>query len=88
MVEGSWSLKVWRGRAAGERLQRNSPRRLAHGGGTPGVDERRGARARRAAAVRRAGTPRLEVAAGPHPFVRLLLLARPSIPFERSMCKS
>ena len=25
MVEGSWSLKVWRGRAAGERFQWNSP---------------------------------------------------------------
>ena len=81
MVVGSWSLKVWRGGAAGERLQWNSPRRLAHAGSAPGPDERRGACARRAAAVRRAGAPRLEVGDGPHPFVRLLL-ARACLDFE------
>ena len=59
---------VWRGRGAAGEPPVELTAVAAHGGGAPGSDEHLGARVRRGAAVRRAGAPRLEVAAGPHPF--------------------
>ena len=63
----------------GGKLEPEGMARPCGSGTAPGPDGRRGARAwRAAAAVRRAGAPRLEVAAGPHAptlSVRLLLFS-------------